>query len=201
MRPFSPAELAAIREAIQIKYKAVANSAQGKFKYPIGEQGALALGYDPTIIAAAPARMIKSFCGLGNPFALGEIRTGDCLLDIGCGAGTDMFVASRLTGATGKVCGIDLTAEMVALARDNLTGVCPCPVEVQQVAGEEIPYADASFDVVISNGVINLSPHKQKLFLEIFRVLKPGGALRFADAVLEEELPSSLVGSVEAWSQ
>jgi len=123
------------------------------------------------------------------------------VLDIGSGAGFDLYVASRLVGESGKVCGIDLTREMVDLSRKNLAKSGMNNIEVILVSSEEIPYNNNTFDTIISNGVINLSPCKQELFQEIFRVLKNDGKLQFADVVLEKELPDTLVGSLEAWSQ
>ena len=123
------------------------------------------------------------------------------MLDIGSGAGFDLYVAKRLTGESARVCGIDLTSEMVDRARLSLAESGMDDIEVTHVSSEKIPYDDNTFDAVISNGVINLSPCKQELFQEIFRVLKNGGRLQFADVVLEKELPGTLVGSLEAWSQ
>jgi len=145
--------------------------------------------------------MLKSFCGVGNPFSLGEIQPGSSVLDIGSGAGFDLYVAGRLVGESGRVCGIDLTREMVDLARQNIAASGMNNIEVTHVSSEEIPYSDNTFDTVISNGVINLSPCKQELYQEIFRVLKNGGKLLFADVILEKELPGALAGSLEAWSQ
>ena len=179
----------------------MAISSEGKFGYPTGRAGAEALGYDSVFIREAPAAMLKSFCGVGNPFSLGEIQPGSSVLDIGSGAGFDLYVASRLVGESGKACGIDLTREMVDLARKNIVASGLHNIEVTHVSSEEIPYSDNTFDTVISNGVINLSPCKQELFQEIFRVLKNGGKLQFADVILEKELPGALAGSLEAWSQ
>ena len=123
------------------------------------------------------------------------------MLDFGCGAGFDLFVASRLVGERGLLRGIDLTGDMVLRARENLTLAGITNFEIKKVDAETIPYDDHSFDVVISNGVINLSPRKESSFKEIYRVLKSGGRLQFADVVLENELPVSLAGSAEAWSQ
>ena len=159
------------------------------------------MGYDPVFIHEAPASFLKSFCGVGNPFSLGEIKYGNNVLEIGSGAGFDLYVAKRIVGESGRVCGVDLTKEMVGLARQNLAESGMGNVEVVHVSSEEFPYVDNTFDAVISNGVINLSPCKQELFQEIFRVLKNGGKLQFADVVLEKELPGTLVGSLEAWSQ
>lgn len=161
----------------------------------------MALGYDPAVLESAPGQFLESSCGVGNPFSLGEIRPGYAVLDFGCGAGFDLFVASKLVGGSGRVRGIDLTDDMVVKARENLTLARITNFEIKKVDSESIPYEDRSFDVVISNGVINLSPSKQTSFREIHRVLKPGGKLQFADVVLENELPPSLAGSAEAWSQ
>ena len=191
----------AIRIAIRDKYAEVSVSAEGKFQYPTGRDGAIALGYDPAVLDSAHTRFFESSCGVGNPFSLGNIGYGATVLDFGCGAGFDLFVASRLVGEGGKVCGIDLTEDMVVRARENLALAGLTNFEIKKVDSETIPYDEHSFDVVISNGVINLSPRKESSFAEIYRVLKPGGVLQFADVVLENDLPASLTGSAEAWSQ
>jgi SAM-dependent methyltransferase len=193
--------LQAIRIAIRDKYAEVSVSAEGKFQYPTGRDGAIALGYDPAVLDSAHTRFFESSCGVGNPFSLGNIGYGATVLDFGCGAGFDLFAASRLVGEGGKVCGIDLTEDMVVRARENLALAGLTNFEIKKVDSETIPYDDHSFDVVISNGVINLSPRKESSFAEIYRVLKPGGVLQFADVVLENDLPASLTGSAEAWSQ
>lgn len=189
-----------IRNTIQNKYAEVSVSVAGKFQYPTGRDGAAALGYDPALIKSSPPGLLESFCGVGNPFSLGRIRQGDAVLDIGCGAGFDLFAASRLVTESGRVCGVDLTEQMVELAKNNLSGSDISNIEIRNVDSEDIPYADETFDVVISNGVINLSPSKSVCFKEIYRVLKPGGRIQFADVILEKELPPSLSVSLDAWS-
>lgn len=190
-----------VREAVRKKYAEVAQSAEGRFSYPTGRQGALALGYAASIIESLPDDVLASFCGVGNPFALGPIKGGAAVLDVGCGAGFDMIVASRLVGRGGKVYGIDMTPEMVERARANLqrSGVTDAQVDVS--GAESIPYPDASFDVVISNGVVNLSPAKEEVFREIYRVLRPDGRLQFADIVVNQALPPEVANSLEAWSE
>jgi len=192
---------AAIKSAIRQKYSEVAVSAAGKFQYPSGREGVELLGYDRALIQSAPPQLLDSFCGVGNPFSLSEIGLGSAVLDVGCGAGLDMYVAGRLVGDQGTVCGIDLTDDMASLARKNLEKAGSSNVEIKTVDTEHIPYPDRSFDVVISNGVINLSPSKQTTFKEVYRVLKPGGTLQFADVVLEQDLPEALSGSADAWAQ
>ncbi len=196
-----PQDLNEIRRAIQKKYTEVSLSAAGKFQYPTGKEGASGQGYDHAVIEGALSNLLESFCGVGNPFSLGEIKPGEAVLDFGCGVGFDLYVASRLVGESGRVCGIDLTEDMAKKAGENLTQAGIANFEIKHVHSETIPYDDNSFDVVISNGVINLSPCKQECFKEIYRVLKPGGRFQFADVMLEKELPPAMSGSVEAWSQ
>lgn len=195
-----PPDTGEIRQGIRTRYAGVARCAEGQFRYPTGLAGAEALGYEPSLIAEAPAAMMVSFCGVGNPFTLGEVLPGDAVLDIGCGAGFDLLCAARLVGPGGRVCGIDLTPEMAVRARQNLAEAGLPHIEIREGAAEELPFADGSFDLVISNGVLNLSPDKGRLFAEIHRVLKPGGRLQFADIVLKEELPSAQK-SATAWSE
>jgi len=190
-----------IKNAIRNKYAEVSLSARGKFQYPTGMDGARALGYAPAILASAHPMLLESFCGVGNPFSLGSIRSGQAVLDYGCGAGFDLFVASKLVGRNGRVCGIDLTAPMVEKAKENLARAGVSTIEVVAVDSEMIPYKDGAFDIVISNGVINLCPDKPACLKEIYRVLKWGGRLQIADVVLEHELPAALADSPEAWSQ
>jgi SAM-dependent methyltransferase len=190
-----------IQETVRRKYAEVSKSAEGKFTYPTGKAGAIALGYDLSVIVSTPSQLIDSFCGVGNPFSLGIINPGEVVLDVGCGGGFDLYIATRMVGSSGCVCGIDLTQEMVERCRRNLRLIGVSSAEVQVATSEAIPYDNCSFDVVISNGVLNLSPLKDKSFEEIYRVLKPYGRLQFADIVLKEDcLPASSC-SIDAWSQ
>jgi len=190
-----------IRQAIQEKYAEVAGSATGKFQYQTGKAGAEALGYDARDIRDAPEQLLESFCGVGNPFSLGDISPGETVLDIGCGAGFDLLVASRKVGPNGSVYGVDMTQEMVGKAAKGLAHAGVANFDVRLANVEDLPFEESTFEVVISNGVLNLSPSKIVAFREIYRVLKPNGRLQFADIVLKEELPAGIAGSADAWSQ
>jgi ubiquinone/menaquinone biosynthesis C-methylase UbiE len=158
------------------------------------------MGYDLSVIETLPSDILKSFCGVGNPFSLGPVHAGETILDIGCGTGFDLINAGHLTGPGGKVCGIDLTPEMVKKARENMERVQLLNAEIKHAESDSIPYNDNTFDVVISNGALNLTPFKEKSFKEIYRVLKSNGRFQFADIVLRQELPSRIADSPQAWS-
>lgn len=192
-------DLNAIQSAIKEKYKKVSCSPEGNFKYPTGKKGAEALGYDSTLIEAAPQELISLFCGIGCPFSAGKINTEETILDIGCGGGFDMFCASKLVGPKGKVYGLELSSDMAEKAKKNLSLASARNINIQIGSSEQLPFESSTFDAVISNGVFNLSPEKEKTYSEIFRVLKPGGRLQFADMVLKEELPPGEI-SAKAWS-
>jgi len=188
-----------IQEAVRKKYAEVSSTAEGKFNYPTGRDGAISHGYDPAVVQSMPDELMKSFCGVGNPFTLGSINPGETMLDVGCGAGFDLIVASHMVGQNGKVCGIDLTPEMAEQAKGNLKQYGVHNYDVRVAGAESIPYPNSTFDVAISNGVLNLSPLKEKSFREIYRVLKPNGRLQFADIVQKEDC-GAMCSTLEAWS-
>jgi len=191
----------AIQQAIRKKYTGVAFRAAGYFSYPVGRAGAEFLKYDPVLLAEIPEPQLQSFCGVGNPFAIQTIPVGSAVVDIGCGCGVDCYVASRIVGRSGQVTGLDLTEAMTTRARENMAVLNAANVRILHCDGTHLPIEDASADVVISNGVFNLAPDKEQLFAEIFRILKPGGRLQFADIILVRDLPPDLAASAESWSQ
>jgi ubiquinone/menaquinone biosynthesis C-methylase UbiE len=145
--------------------------------------------------------LLNSFCGVGNPFGLAEIAAGSSVLDVGCGAGFDLIVASELVGPAGMVHGTDLTREMTTRAQTVVDQLGITNIAIRHVDSDALPYNDEMFDVVVSNGVINLSPSKRDLFQEIFRVLKPGGVLQFADIVRDQDSPGGKGANLAAWAQ
>jgi len=193
-------DVARVQDAVRRMYADVACSAEGKFRYATGRAGALGLGYDPVELAKVPDEIVGAFCGVGNPFSLGPLRPGDALVDVGCGAGIDLIIASRILGNASEVHGLDLTPEMVAKARAHLTAVGVANASVELGCSEAMPYDDGSFDVMFSNGVFNLSPCKEETFREAHRVLRSGGRLQFADIVLREALDPEIAGNLDAWA-
>jgi ubiquinone/menaquinone biosynthesis C-methylase UbiE len=167
----------------------VAESPEGLFKYPTGESSALGLGYPAQIVGALPADVRTRFVGVGNPFALGEVRPAEALLDLGCGGGFDAFVAAFMVGPAGRVVGVDLSPEMLAVAESARAAAGLSTVEFRQADVEALPFPDATFDVALSNGVLNMIPDKPAALREVFRVLKPGGRLQACDMGLVGDEP------------
>jgi arsenite methyltransferase len=199
---FSETEERAIRESIQRKYSQVAAGGPSSiFSYLTGKEGMRQQGYPLEVIKDFPDEVLASFCGVGNPFSLGPIYPGEKVLDIGCGAGVDTLVAARLVGPEGRATGIDPIPEMIEKARANqaLTGLRKVSFEVG--AAEALPFPDREFDVVISNGVLNLTINKKQALREAHRVLKRGGRLMIADMVLVGDPPADQAGRAESWFQ
>lgn len=194
-------DLEHITEGIRNKYSKVADSPEGRFKYPTGRAGLEALKYDAALTDTLPNEVAASYCGVGNPFSLGVIRKGDAVLDIGCGAGVDTILAAMMTGSEGKSFGVDIVPEMLQRAEANLRLTDLENVTFQFANGEHLPYPDDYFDVVISNGVINLIPDKDAAMREILRVLKAGGRLMIADQVMAGGTPKSLKDRLSSWFQ
>jgi len=195
-------DIRAIREGIRGKYAQVAAAGTGCcFQYPTGKEGMLSQGYPPQLLQHLPDEVLASFCGVGNPFSLGPIHPGEAVLDMGCGAGVDSLVAAHLVGPAGRVIGVDVTAEMIAKARSNLEQLDLPQVSFQVGEAESLPFPDNNFDLVISNGVLNLTLNKEQALEEAYRVLKPGGRFMVADQVLVAALPPELANKVANWYQ
>lgn len=189
-----------IKDGIRQRFVKVALDPHARQRHPTGPASARKLGYDPAEIDGLPAAVTESFAGVGNPLALGELRAGDAVLDIGCGAGVDSILAARKIGPSGRVVGVDMTEEMVAKARRNAVAAGVANAEFHTAEADSLPAGDGSVDVVISNGVFNLCIDKPKVLAEVFRVLKPGGRVQMADILLSEEVTAGEVERKGAWS-
>ena len=194
-------EARSIREGIQAKYSKVAVSPEGLFKYPTGKEGLHKLVYDKDLIDKLPDEVIASYCGVGNPFSLGEVCQGELVLDVGCGAGVDAIIAGLLVGRDGHVDGVDIVPEMIARAKKNLSLTELTNVRFHTIKGEKLPFGDSVFDIVISNGVINLIPDKEGSLREIYRVLKSGGRLMLADQVAVGSIQVDMKARLANWFQ
>jgi SAM-dependent methyltransferase len=189
-----------LRDAIQHEYEEVATCPANGFHFHVGRPLAERLDYPAAQVAALPDSVIESFAGVGNPFALGTLLPGETVIDLGSGAGFDAILAAQQIGPTGRVIGIDMTPAMLAKAQANATSLGLGQVEFREGYIETLPLDDASVDVVISNGVINLSPDKEAVFTEVFRVLKPGGRLQFADIIVAREVPEDARNDISLWT-
>jgi SAM-dependent methyltransferase len=189
-----------LRAAIQDEYAEVATTPTKGFHFHTGRPLAAMLGYDRSETDALPDAIVESFAGVGNPFAFGRLHPGEVVVEIGSGAGFDAVLAARQVGPTGRVIGVDMTPAMVDKARANATLLGLPHLELRHGYAEELPASDDMADVVISNGVINLSPDKAAVFREIVRVLKPGGRVQFADIVVEKPVPESAKENIDLWT-
>jgi ubiquinone/menaquinone biosynthesis C-methylase UbiE len=147
-----------------------------------------------------PDTAVESFAGVANPFTLGRLEAGEHVLDLGSGAGTDSLVAAQMVGPTGRVVGIDMTPEMLAKARRAADELGAGNVEFLEAEAERLPFEDASFDVVISNGVIDLIPDKDAVFAELFRVLRPGGRIQVADVTIQQPVSEEGRRKIDLWT-
>jgi arsenite methyltransferase len=193
-------ELGGLRQAISKEYEEVANNPQRGFHFHTGRPLTRILGYKEEWLEGIPELAIESFAGTGNPFSLGEIRSGERVVDIGCGAGIDSLIAAKKVGADGKVIGIDMTEAMLHKARQAGAEADLSQVEFRYGHAENLPVQDGWADVVISNGVINLTPNKEATFREIARALKPKGRLQIGDILVQKKVPESAKRKIDLWT-
>ena len=190
-----------LRSEVQTIYARVAAEPGGAFHFHRGpEYAATRLGYDAAELAALPVDVTASFAGVGNPHAIDAIREGEVVLDVGCGAGTDLLLAARRVGPRGRAIGVDMTEAMRGRAAAGAGACGLANVDVRDGDATALPADDQSIDVVISNGVLNLVPDKPRAFAEIARVLKPGGRAQIADIIIGEALSDSALRDIDLWT-
>jgi arsenite methyltransferase len=190
----------ALRDQVRAKYREVALDPGAGFHFHTGRGLASRLGYDDSAVGALPDRAVESFAGVGNPFSLRPLASGEHVVDVGSGAGFDSFIAAGQVGPGGQVTGVDMTAEMLAKARQTAAALGLGHVQFREGLAEALPVADGWADVVISNGVINLCADKQAVFAEIRRVLRPGGRLQFADIANGRPVPIEAMRDIDLWT-
>jgi arsenite methyltransferase len=195
-----PVDPDALREQVRIKYREVAADPGASFHFHTGRSLASRLGYEACEVDALPDRAVESFAGVANRFSLRRLRPGDKVVDIGSGGGFDSFIAAAQVGPGGQVIGIDMTAEMLAKSRQTAEALGLGHVQFRDGLAEALPVEGAWADVVISNGVINLCADKQAVFAEIFRVLRPGGRLQFADIANGRPVPAGALRDIDLWT-
>jgi arsenite methyltransferase len=193
-------DINALREEVKNKYREVAIDPHGKHHFHTGRYLAKHLGYDGDFVASLPDAAIESFAGVANPFSMQPLTKGERVVDVGSGAGFDSFVAAHQVGTTGKVMGVDMTEEMLTKSRSTVKKLELSNVEFREGFAESLPVEDGWADVVISNGVINLCANKKKTFSEIFRVLRPGGRIQFADIANGRPVPEAAIRNIDLWT-
>lgn len=192
-------DVTVLKSEIRKTYASVSEDPHKNRIFPTGRAWAVDLGY-PEELARVPEAAVESFAGVANPFSLGRLEPGARVLDLGCGAGTDTLVAAQMVGPEGRVTGIDMTSEMLAKARVAADEMGQENVEFVEGEAERLPFTDASFDVVISNGVIDLIPDKDAVFSELFRVLKPAGRIQIADITIQKPVSEEGRRDIDLWT-
>jgi SAM-dependent methyltransferase len=196
----APVDVERLRAEVKLKYREVASDPTKGFHFHTGRPLARMLDYPMDVVDAHPDRDVESFAGVNNPFSMGELQAGQVVVDIGSGAGFDSILAVQMVGRSGKVIGVDMTPEMREKSRSNAAQLGMDNVEFRDGLAEDLPVADSSVDVVVSNGVINLCPDKLRVYREIYRVLKPGGKIQIADVVVQKPLPDDAVADIDLWT-
>lgn len=189
-----------LRSQISEKYTEVALTPEKGFHFHTGRSLARMHEYPDAVVDTLPQSVIDSFAGTGNPFSMGDLKRGETVLDIGCGAGFDTLIAAQQVGPQGRVIAVDMTPEMLRKAEAGAREMGLTNVEFREGLAERLPADKESIDVVISNGVINLCPDKVAVMKQVHRALKPGGRFQIADIVVHKEVPQSAKDDIDLWS-
>jgi SAM-dependent methyltransferase len=199
-QPVPKISLDELRLEIKKEYTNVALDPNKGYHFHTGRRLANLLDYTESMYADLPESNLASFAGTGNPFSVGAIHPGEIVVDVGSGAGFDSLIASRRVGATGRVIGFDMTAEMLKKARAGAAAMGSTNVEFREGLAESLPLPENFADVVISNGVLNLTLDKTATLREWFRILKPGGRLQVGDILVEHAVPSDALDDISLWT-
>jgi SAM-dependent methyltransferase len=195
-----PVDVDVLREEIRKTYTDVSTDQEQEFIFPTGRGWAQELGYPEPELGRVPDATVESFAGVANHWTLGRSEPGWVVLDLGCGAGTDLLIAAQMTGPEGRVIGVDMTSGMLDRAGASAAEMGLANVELHESLIESLPLESASVDLVISNGVIDLVPDKDAVFDEIDRVLRPGGRLQLADVVIHHEVSEDARKNIDLWT-
>jgi arsenite methyltransferase len=195
-----PVDVDVLRDEIRRTYTGVSTDQDEQFIFPTGRAWAQELGYPEPELERVPDATVESFAGVANHWVLGRVEPGAIVLDLGCGAGTDLLIAAQMTGPTGRVIGVDMTSAMLDRARESADAMGLDHVALHEALIESLPLADASVDAVISNGVIDLVPDKDAVLDEIDRVLRPGGRLQLADVVIHRAVSEDARKRIDLWT-
>ena len=190
----------ALREKVREKYQEVATQPDGDFHFHTGRRLADLCGSDPALVDALPEAAVEAFAGVACPFALRPLDRGEHVVDVGSGAGMDSLLAAKIVGPDGRVMGVEMTPEMLARAQQVARNLGLTNIEFLPGVAEALPVGDDWADVVIANGVLNLVSDKQRAFSEIWRVLRPGGVLQFADIANGRPVPIEAMRDVDLWT-
>lgn len=188
-----------LKSEIKKTYASVSDEPEREFIFPTGRAWAEDLDY-PAELANVPETAVESFAGVANPWTMGRLAPGERALDLGSGAGTDSLIAAQMVGPEGSVTGIDMTPEMLAKARAATGAMGVANVEFVEADAERLPFPEASFDVVVSNGVVDLIPDKDAVFAELHRVLKPGGRIQIADVTIQNPVSEEGRRKIDLWT-
>ncbi len=190
----------ALREQVKAKYREVAVKPNDPYHFHTGRPLAKRLGYEDAVVDPMPDAAVESFAGVANPFSLRPLAAGERVVDLGSGGGFDCFIAAQQVGPKGRVVGIDMTEEMLTKSRRTASDMGLGQAEFRDGLLEQLPIEDGWADAVISNGVINLCADKRRVFDEIWRVLRPGGHLQFADIANGAPVPEAAINNIDLWT-
>lgn len=187
--------LVKVREA----YSSASDNPNDSHPFPLGFDFALSLGYPEELLRSLPQASVARFTGVSNVSVFAEIPEGSIVLDLGCGGGTDSLIAAAKTGPSGRVYGVDFSTSMLSQARAGAAESGAANVEFREAEGQQLPFADATFDVALVNGIFNLNPNRSGLFQELARVIRPGGVLYGAEIVLCEPMDEEERAGLSNW--